>query len=205
MAQNGLERVVTAVLERMCRTLWGFAPRAIPHVVHQMGPVRALAWSVASLPRYLWTLHVLGPLRTHLACVVISLHNNCRYCASGHAYALELVYLRDRGHLFPVDARTLAGWMDLEPRELASRLHGVLREADLHVEALWVDRTLALAAGTQQPTDAAEVRIAQLVRMLGRMNSIIIDGDTEPDGAQSPINKDAAIKARYAQLRARAG
>jgi AhpD family alkylhydroperoxidase len=200
MTQSRLERLVTGAIWTMCRALWGFSPRMIPHVVHAMGPARATVWFAANFPRYLLTLRVLGPTRFHLACLAISLHNNCTYCAFGHAYALELVHLRDRDRLFPLDAGTLAGWLDLEPRELQRRLHQVLQEAGLHVEALWVDRTLALAAGAQHPVDAAEARIAHLVRMVGTINRIAVANCVEPGEAQNPVNKDTAVKARYAEL-----
>jgi alkylhydroperoxidase family enzyme len=157
------------------------------------------------MPRLLWTMQVLGPLRTHLAAVAISLHNGCTYCAYGHAYALELIYLRDRGRLFPVDARTLADWKDVPVRELGQRLRRVLQEAGLHAETLWVDRTLALAAGLTRPVDVDEARIAHLVRMLGRMNRIAVEAGVEPDEAQNPINKDRALKEQYAELRAVTG
>lgn len=204
MEQNRLEGLVTRVLHALCRALWGYSPRMIPHIVHRMGPVRAVVWFAANMPRYLMTMHVLGPLRFHLACMAISLHNNCTYCAFGHAYALELIYLRDRDRLFPVDARTLARWLDLPPRELTRRLHAVLREAGLPVEALWVDRTLTLAGGDHQPMDEQEARIAHLVHMLATMNRIAIESGVEPDEAQNPINKDTAIKERCAALRATA-
>ncbi|OLT21947.1 hypothetical protein BJF78_33590 [Pseudonocardia sp. CNS-139] len=174
----------------------------VPHIVHRMGPARALLWFAANFPRYLVTLHVLGPTRFHLACVVISLHNNCTYCAFGHAYALELVHLRDRGRLFPLDARVISGWLDLTPRELEQRLHALLRDAGLPVEAMWADRTLALARGIQHPVDAVEARIAHLVRMIGTINRIAVENHVEPDEAQNPVNKNAALKARYAEMRA---
>jgi alkylhydroperoxidase family enzyme len=199
-SESGLERVVTRLLGTMCRALWGFTPRMLPHIVRALGPGGALAWFAANFPRYLWTLQVLGPLRTHLAAVAISLYNGCTYCAYGHAYALELIYLRDRGRLFPVDARTLASWHGLAPRELAARLRRALQEADLHVEALWVDRTIALAEGAQ-PIDDSEARLAHMVRMFGRMNRIAVAAGIDPDEAQNPVNKDAALKQRHAQLR----
>jgi hypothetical protein len=205
MTQSMLERLVTRAIWTMCRALWGFSPRMIPHVVHTMGPMKATMWFAANFPRYLWTLHVLGPIRFHLACMAISMHNNCTYCAFGHAYALELVYLRDRDRLFPIDAGTLAGWLDLHPRELQRRLHHLLQEAGLHVEALWVDRTLALATGRHEPVDATEAKIAHLVRMVGRINRIAVENRVEPDEAQNPVNKDATIKARYAELRGAGG
>jgi alkylhydroperoxidase family enzyme len=204
MPHEELERLVTRLLEALCRVMWGFAPRVIPHIVRRLGPGHSMMWFAVNMPRLLGTMHVLGPLRTHLAAVAISLHNGCTYCAYGHAFALELIYLRDRGRLFPVDAHTLANWQDLPPRELAQRLRRVLQEAGLHVETLWVDRTLTLAAGTTRPVDADEARIAHLVRMLGRMNRIAVEAGVEPDEAQNPINKNAALKARHAALRAAA-
>jgi hypothetical protein len=202
MTQSLSERLVTRVIWAMCRALWGFSPRMIPHVVRSMGPRRAALWFAANFPRYLWSLHLLGPTRFHLACAVISLHNNCTYCAHGHAYALELVYLRERNRLFPLDAGTMAGWLDMEPRELQRRMHCVLQEAGLHVEALWVDRTLALATGRHKPMDTTEARIAHLVDMIGTINRIAVQNQVEPDEAQNPVNKDAEVKARHAALRA---
>ncbi len=204
MSRAELEHIVIRLLEKMCRMMWGFAPRMIPHIVRSLGPGHSVVWFAANMPRLLWTMHVLGPLRTHLAAVAISLHNGCTYCAYGHAFALELIYLRDRGRLFPVDARTLANWQDVPPRELGHRLRRVLQEAGLHAETLWVDRTLALAAGVTGPVDADEARIAHLVRMLGRMNRIAVEAGVDPDEAQNPINKDRDLKERYEELRAAA-
>lgn len=201
MAAGGSERFAVAVLEGIGRRLWGFPPRLMPFVVEQLGPVRALGWFIANMPRYERTLRLLGPLRTHLACMTISLVNGCRYCAFGHAYALELIYLRERDRLFPLDATTLGGWGDLAPRELRDRLGGVLAQAGLHVELFWVDRTLALATGAQLPIDGPEVRIAHLVRMFGVLNAVGIAGQVASDEAHDPANKDIGLKTRHAALR----
>src|SRR5919112_3780902 len=131
MAGAAVERFVTRLMEAMCQVVWGFAPRMIPHIVRRLGPGRSILWVGAGMPRMLWTIHVLGPVRTHLAALAISLYYGCTYCAYGHAFALELVYLRDRGRLFPVDACTLATWQDLPPRELAQRLRRLLHDAGL--------------------------------------------------------------------------
>lgn len=170
-------------------------------LVEQLGPARALGWMIWNMPRYERTLRVLGPLRTHLACLTISLVNGCRYCAFGHAYALELIYLRNRDRLFPLDAATLAGWSGRTARELHDGLSSVLRQADLHVELLWVDRTLALATGAHLPIDAAEARIAHLIRMFGVLNAVGITSQAAPDEAHDPANKDTELTTRYAELR----
>jgi alkylhydroperoxidase family enzyme len=194
--------VVAGLLGACCRLLWGFAPRMIPVVVERKGAWAALQWFAANMPRMLLTMRVLGPLRTHLACVVISLHNRCVYCAFGHAHALELIYFRSRGRLFPLDARALDGWLGLHPRELGDRLRAVLQQAGLHAEALWVDRTLGLVTGDQQPIDRAEARLAHLVGMVGEMNRIANAEGVEPDEAHDPINKDEALKRRHEARRA---
>lgn len=201
MASTGLERLVVRILEAACRAMWGFPPRMIPFIVGRMGPLGSIGWFARNMPRYLVTLRVLGPVRTHLACLTISLRNSCTYCAYGHAYALELFHLRDHSRLFPTAAVEIVEWTDLDERNLRHRLREVLQQAGLHVEALWVDRTLDLMAGAG-PMDAAEARIAHLVRMVGTMNGIATENDVAPDEAQSPINKDVALKARYTTLRA---
>jgi len=192
---------VTSAVQACCRQLWGFSPAVIAGVVQDKGPLRALLWFTANMPRYLTTMRVLGPVRTHLACATISLNNGCTYCAFGQAYALELIYLRNTGRLFPLDVRTLSDWLDLEPRLLGVRLREVLREAGLHSELVWVDLTLAFAAGDQQPIDDDEVRLTHLVRMISEMNRIADATGAAPDGAQNPVNKYIGLKARHAALR----
>lgn len=201
MAGRILDRAVIGALEGCCRQLWGFSPRMIASIVESKGAGPALAWFMVNMPRYLLTMHVLGPIRTHLACAAISLHNGCVYCAYGQAYALELLYLRDRDRLFPLDVRTLADWIDLEPRRLAVQLLVVLQEAGLQEEIAWVDVTLAIADGTQLPIDRDEVRIAHLVTMISEMNRIATGAGVAPDGAHDSVNKDAVLRARHADLR----
>lgn len=192
MDEGGL--VVRAV-GRLCTALWGYTPGVIPAMVATMGSGPALRWFAANFPRFLVTLQVLGPVRTHLAGLTISLVNGCTYCAYGRAHALELIHLRDRDRLFPLDARTLESWNGLSRREIGLRLRGVLEQAGMHAEVIWVDRTLALLDGAP-PVDADERRIAHLCRMVGTMNAIAVAAGTVPDGAHDPVNKDAALKAR---------
>jgi hypothetical protein len=201
MAKRARDRFAVRALEWLGQQLWGFPPRLMGPIVHQMGAVQALGWFVRNMPRYERTLRVLGPLRTHLACTLVSLHNGCRYCSFGHAYAAELVYLTERGTLLPLDAHEVSEWIGLEPAELRQRMVNALQRADLHGEVLWVDRTLALAGGTQEPVDAHEARIAHLVSMFGVLNAVGIAGAVEPDEAHDPLNKDVELKARHSALR----
>jgi hypothetical protein len=195
------DRLAVRLLEGLGRQLWGFPPRLMAPIVADQGALGALGWFARNMPRYERTLRVLGPLRTHLACTAVSLRNGCRYCAYGHAYAVELVHLKERGTVFPTDAGTMSGWAGLEPTELRQRIVDVLQRADLHAEVLWVDRTLALAGATQRPVDQDEARIAHLVRMFAVLNAVGKAGGVEPDEAHDPLNKDTELKARNAGLR----
>jgi hypothetical protein len=201
VAERGLDRLAVVLLEGLGKQLWGFPPRLMSCIVAEMGPVRAVGWLVRNMPRYERTVRVLGPLRTHLACTVISLYNGCRYCSYGHAYAVELNYLKERDRVFPVDAETISGWLELGHTELRDRMCDVLQRADLHVEVLWVDRTLALATGQHRAMDQEEARIAHLVQMFGALNAIGMAGKVEPDEAHDPLNKDRSLKMRNTMLR----
>jgi hypothetical protein len=201
MAERGLDRFAVRVLERIGQQLWGFPPRLMGPIVAQLGALRSLGWFVRNMPRYERTLRSIGPLRTHMACLVVSLLNGCRYCSFGHAYGVELVYLEQRGKLFPLDARSVSDWIGLPAAELRHRMVDVLQQADLHSEVLWVDSTLALASGSQRPVDAQEARIAHLVSMFRVLNDVGIAGHIEPDEAHDPLNKNLDLKARHIELR----
>jgi hypothetical protein len=201
MAERGSDRFAVRVLERIGQQLWGFPPRLMGPIVAQLGALRALGWFVGNMPRYERTLRILGPLRTHLACTLISLYNGCRYCSFGHLYAVELVYLEQRGKLFPLDAHSVPDWIGLPPAELRRRMVDVLQQADLHREVLWVDATLALASRSQRPVDMQEARIAHLVSMFRVLNDVGIAGHIEPDEAHDPLNKNKNLKARHEVLR----
>ncbi|MBO0851333.1 MAG: hypothetical protein J2P20_17865, partial [Pseudonocardia sp.] len=75
--------------------------------------------------------------------------------------------------------------------------------AGLHTEVRSLERAIELTvAEDRRATDDDDMRIAHLVRMFGVLNSVGISDHTEPDQAHSRLNKDSALKARYAHLRA---
>jgi hypothetical protein len=212
MASRWLNRVALRVLEGKPRRMWGFSPRLMPVLLERLGPVRSVRWFLSNMPRYEGTLKAFGPLRAHLLCTVISLRNGCRYCVYAHATALQLIYLRDRDRLFPLDEHAIAELAGLEPAELRRRLAEALRRAGLPDELPWVQRLLDMAdpdgqpADTEpadtEPADADDARLAHLIAMFGVLNACGIAGDVEPDQVHDQLNKDAALKQRYARLRA---
>jgi hypothetical protein len=201
MAGSRLDSVAVTVLQQSACRRWGFPPGIMAPLVQQLGPLRAVGWACRAARRYDRALRALGPLRTHLACVTISLFNGFRYCAYGHAYALELHHLDLHDRLFPEPAATVAGWAGLSRNELRSRLRDALMQADLHVELIWVDRALDLADGGR-PIDDQEARIAHLVGVFETLGAVGLAGQPELDEAHDPLNKDTRLKTRLAALRA---
>jgi hypothetical protein len=204
MAASRLDRAATWALERTSQRDWGFRPSLYEHLIAELGPIRGLGWAIGGKRWYDRAMRALGPIRTHLACVTISQLNGCRYTTYGHAVALELHYLRLHEKLFPVDADTLTSWSGLPRVELRKKLGEALLSAGLHVELLWVDRTIALLDGGQQPIDDDEVRLAHLIAQFEVLTKVGSDVEPDRDHAHDPINKDAAIKAELAELRAAA-
>ncbi len=196
-----LAQSATAMLEGIGQRLWGFPPRLMAPIVSYLGPRRALCWFIWNMPRYERTLRMQGGVRTHLMCTVISLINGCEYCTFGHAYALQLIYLREYGRLFPMDEFEFGRLLGQQPGMVRRRVEEALQFAGLHGEIRWLDRTVALASGDARPSDASEIWVAHLVRMFRVLNSVGISDRTTPDEAHDPVNKNGQLRLRYDRLR----
>ena len=202
MTRRRLEGAAVWVLGEISRRRWGFRPSILPDIVEHLGPIRGARWLARSAGVYDSTSRALGSVRTHLVCMTVSQLNGDSYSAYGHAYAMELIYLRRYDRLFPVDAEAMAGWAGLPRAELRGRLRDALNGTDLQVELMWVDRTLAFVEGSQPPIDEDERRVAQLVDIANIFNAISVATRPPHDQAFSPINKDVRLKTRLAALRA---
>lgn len=198
-----LDRAAVGVLHGLGRRLWGFPPRLMPALVARRGALRTLGWFVANMPRYERTRSVLGPLRTHLLATTVSLANGCNYCAFGHAYALDLIYLRDHGRLFPSSVEEILQLRGAAPESIREALAEALKEAGLPEEDAWVARLLAVSSATGPPATRDDARLAHLVAMFGVLNECGSACDVAPDEAHDPVNKDTPLKRDLAQRRSR--
>jgi hypothetical protein len=203
VATSAFQRCALAVLEGIGKRRWGYPPRLMAPVVAQLGAFGALRWFLWNMQRYGRTVKIFGEVRAHLLCVAISLINNCEYCTCAYAYALELAYLQEHGRLFPLGERAISALCGLPPALIRHSLINATQLAGLHTDARWLDRTITLAlCEDRQPTDPDDVRIVHLVHMFSRLNLIAIASGITPDEAPTPLNKDKALKLRYAALRA---
>jgi hypothetical protein len=173
----------------------------MPEIVEQDGASAGVWWFVRNMPRYEQTRRAFGPVATHVLCVTISVLNGCRYCTYGHAYALELCYLDDRGALFPLDEHQIVALGSCSEDQASDRIEGALRTAGLPREVDLVRRMLALRAGTVHASGAEDRRLVHLLEMFRALNTCGIRGNVSPDQAHDPINKDRVLRERYARLR----
>lgn len=194
-------RIGTDLLETIGSVLWGFKPNLMKHIVEQYGTWPSLTWFVRNMPTYEKTLKAWGPIRTHLLAVEISVLNSCPYCTYGHAYALQLHYLKARGKLMPVDENTIVSWHELPEADVVDRFQQLIDSADLLPERPVLEQMLLLRQGKTQPVSEEGHRIVHLLQMFAFLNQCGVRGQTLPDQAHDPINKDLALRQEYKRLR----
>ncbi len=200
MQKAHAERLTTSLLENLPRLWWGFRPSLVPDIVAERGSWGAVKWFVKTMPRFQWSLTVDGPLRTQLLCTAISMLNSCPYCTYGHAYAFQLHYFRLRGRLFPADEQDMLAWQRDGEETVTERLREALWKADLALEIPVFERLLELRGGAA-PETAEDRRIQHLLSMLGILNACALRNPPALDEAHDPINRDVALKRRYAEAR----
>ncbi|MEZ4451368.1 MAG: hypothetical protein R3B09_17950 [Nannocystaceae bacterium] len=195
-----VDRASTRILEALGTRLWGFAPRLMAVIVDELGGAAALSWFARNMPRYERTFKVFGPARTHLLASTISMLSGCKYCTFGHAYAFQLVVLRERNLLFPIDEGGFLELANADAVTVRARLTEALRAVRMDAEVKALDRLYELLDGAP-PGDLEDQRIAHLIEMFATLNRCGIAGDVLPDAAHDPVNKDEALKLRYGELR----
>ncbi len=191
------------VLESLGQTLWGFRPRLMREIVERLGSAGSLAWFARNMPRYERTLATWGPLRTHLSALSASLANSCGYCTYGHAYAFNLHFFKTHERVFPIDEARLASLAMHEGDGWQQALRAALEREGMSAEVAAIARLFELMAGDPPQSDD-DRRALHLVKMFAALNHCGVDSRAMPDEAHSPINKDRALRERYAAARAAA-
>jgi hypothetical protein len=196
------KRIATWILLTIARTLWGLPVGLMPVLVDRLGGFGALRWMARNLPQYERMLKDLGPLRGHLVATFISMLNGCYYCAYAHARAFELHFFKSRGALFPLDEHQLVDLIVLPDPEVKARLEAAFQEAQLPEGLPLFTRLVALKYGdTELPAGPEDGHLRHALQMFEVLNFCGISTAVPLDGAHDPINKDGALKERYAQAR----
>lgn len=200
MSASLSQRMAVSILRGLTTKIWGAPPFLLPQIVEHLGPFGALSWFAKNLPEYEAILKDWGPLRTHLLCVEASLLNGCSYCVHAHAYAFQLHYFREKSRLFPLDEHELIALRDGSDAELRDAVKAALVAGQMPEEEPLFDRLWRLKF-EGEPADDTDRRIGHLLKMFEMLNFCGINSRTPFDHAHDPINKDAALKLRYAEAR----
>jgi hypothetical protein len=196
------ERIATALIRGAAARMWGMPVNLMGEIVVRLGAGRALLWFAINLPRYERTRILWGPVRTHLVCAQASLLNACAYCTFAHAYALQLYYFKEHGRLFPLDEHEIVALRNGSDEELRAAFAGAAREAGLGGEVPMLERLWGLKiAGAAAGNSDDDRRLLHLIDMFNMLNYCAIDSRVPLDSAHDPINKDEALKVRYAEAR----
>ncbi|MEM9944749.1 MAG: hypothetical protein AAF810_01610 [Cyanobacteria bacterium P01_D01_bin.36] len=198
---NPFQSTAVFVLETFCDQLWGFKPNLIRPLVRQKGAVRSLFWFIPNMLKYEGILERWGPIRTHLVAVHLCAINGCRYCVFGHAYALELTYLKQTGQLFPLTEHQLMNLCGQNEADILTTLQHALTEANLNGEILTLQRLGELYHRPELATTQSDHQLTHLIRLFATLNACGIKSNLQTDQAHDPINKNRAMRDRYQALR----
>jgi hypothetical protein len=196
-----MQRIAARIINMKAARDWGAPPLVINEMVTRLGGIATLKWFARNLPRYYKTLDHWGPLRTHLVCIEASLANGCAYCTHAHAYAFELAYFEQRGALFPLDEAEIVQLRNSTDDERHATMTGALKQVGLADEVAVLDRVWHLKVDNAVPTSDDDKRLKHLLEMFDVLNYCAIDSRAQLDEAHDPINKDEALKLRYAEAR----
>jgi hypothetical protein len=195
------KRASVAILQGLTKMLWGHPPLLLEEIVDHLGGAGALAWFAKSLPRYESLMKAWGPLRVHLLCTEASLVNGCSYCTHAHAYAFQLHYFKRESRLFPIDEHDMVALREKDDSVLRATWKAALTQAGLEQEQELFDRLWGIKFEGEPPSDEVGAGISHILKMFQMLNFCGISAQTPFDHAHDPVNKDEALKTKYAEAR----
>lgn len=131
--------------------------------------------------------------------------NGCSYCTTGHLYAVNLLYFKRTGELFPIDEREVPRWYTLTDDRLVDRIVGRLEDEQFADLARLIRRQYRMRIEGERltPTDDDQyIQLANAAFDLVNECSIVIEAASVP-----PLHEGAArnrgVQKAYAQKRGR--
>ena len=196
-----IKKIAVFLLETLGDQLWGFKPNLMAAFVCEQGARRSLFWFAKNMPKYERTLEAWGPIRTHLVATAISTLNGCAYCTAGQAYALQLHYLKNTDRLFPLTNAEIFQLHTLSEPEFLARWEQVLNQAGLGQEIFPLQRMVELRRNRVLAVTKGDRTLLHLITMFEDLNVCGVSDNVRIDQAHDPINKNRALRDRYAALR----
>jgi hypothetical protein len=197
-------RIGIAVMGRV--SAWSFGHRSpvveefvrtfgLRHAVRYMRDIGAVTDGLTA--RY-------GPVTSQTLQSIGAMWNGCLYCARGHLYTANLYCLRDTGALFPLDERDLGAWFRTDEDALLGALLDQLEGAAFGELRGALDRQHQLRDGPLDPATPDDDLLLGLHHAWALVNecSITVSLDLEMHAHTREMERDRALKRRYAELRA---
>lgn len=213
-ALNLGERLALRGIHALSRAFAGYRAPFLDEVVRQYG----LRGAMARLRRAQEIADLLeaelGERDGHLLIGFASLWNGCLFCTIGHIHAANLAHFRDTGELFPLDEDDLRrAIVRNDDAELLAQIRGSLArhpalaarfERQYHLKSGEVPHP-SLLPGAGPSASREDDLLALAITTYDWLNhcSLLSEGDGELV-ALSPLQRDRALRGRYAAARAAA-
>jgi hypothetical protein len=200
-----LDRLVIWILLTITGKKWGLRAVLMPVIVRQLGPFGALRWASKNIPKYEKAADEMGMMRGNLAFTIASLLNGCAYCVYAHGCAFELYYFQKYDKLFPLSDHELLNLIPLTDDDVKGKLERALVEAGIGEEVAIFHRLFELKFEGAEPKTAEDHHLVHAIGMYDFLNYCAISSQAALDDIHDKINRDTALKIRYAEARLEAG
>jgi hypothetical protein len=174
-------------------------------LLRTLGFARMMEFAKLSEPIMEEAVRVFGERDSQALCGMSALFNGCPYCSVGHLLAANLLHLREKDALFPLDEQDVPALRRMRDADIVTQVRQRLSATEPRLLAR-IERALAL----RDETRVAEGEEDAALRALGGLWSIITECSVQfevPASTIPPLDKiakDKALRARYAALRSEA-
>lgn len=199
------ERVSVRALGWIVTVTDGYWPDFTEEMVRTYGPEGLKAWGDAVGAGVKKVTETYGDEVAQGLFAMAAVWNGCAYCTTGHFYALNILYFKRTGRLFPIDEREVARWYTLTDERLVERVLERLAD-DEHAQLSGLFRRqfeIRVKGAELEPEPEDDfIQTANAAFDLINECSIVIDSAKVP-----PLNPKAAkmwgVQRAYAQKRGR--
>ncbi len=116
------ERVGATAILWISRITFGYFPAFTRELVHTYGLQGVKQWGEAVEGAVGALTERFGDETAQLLIALAAVWNACSYCTIGHLYALNVLYFRRTGRLFPIDEREVPRWYTVSDEALIERI-----------------------------------------------------------------------------------
>jgi len=124
------ERVGATAIGWISRITFGYWPAFTRELVRTYGLDGVKQWGEAVEGAMGGLSERFGEETAQLIIAMAAVWNGCSYCTTGHLYALNILYFKRTGRLFPIDEREVPRWYTMTDDRLVERIIERLGDAE---------------------------------------------------------------------------